>query len=390
MPWREVSPMDEKVRFIADVQRDEASFVELCARYGISRKTGYKWVDRYEEEGGAGLSERSRRPKSFPRATDSNLVEKVVELRKKHPSWGGRKLHDILARRDPSVAWPAGSTCCEILKREGLVETRRRRRYPGHPGPPTRPMDESNSTWTTDFKGEFKTRDGEYCYPLTVVDGYSRYLLACQGLPSTKTVLARPVFTRLFSEYGLPRVIRSDNGTPFASTALARLSSLSVWWIRLGIFPELIEPASPQQNGAHERMHRTLKRETQRPPKGNLQAQQVCFNRFRDDYNNLRPHDGIGGATPASRYQPSPRPMPRTLPQVEYPKHFEERYVSANGGIRWKCVRVPVSKTLEGQFVGFEEVGDGLWDVYFGPILLGRMDERTLRIEDKNGHLRRG
>lgn len=389
MPWREVSPMDQKVRFIADVERDEASFVELCSRYRISRKTGYKWVDRYKEESVAGLSDRSRRPETSPTLTAPDLVEKIVELRKAHPSWGGRKLRDILTRRDAKTMWPAGSTCCEIIKREGLVKTRRRRRFPGHPGPPTRAIDEPNSTWTTDFKGQFKTRDGEYCYPLTVLDGYSRFLLGCQGLASTKTELSKPVFTRLFSEYGLPRVIRSDNGTPFATTALGRLSTLSVWWIRLGIFPELIEPSSPQQNGAHERMHRTLKQETQRPPKGNLQAQQVCFNRFRAEYNDVRPHDALGGDTPASRYHPSLRPFPRKLPQVEYPKHFEERYVSANGGIRWKCARVNVTHTLEAQFVGLEEVGDGLWDVYFGPILLGRMDERTLRIEDKNGRLRR-
>lgn len=246
-------------------------------------------------------------------------------------------------------------------------------------------MDQPNSIWTADFKGEFKTRDRRYVYPLTIVDGYSRYLLACQGLRSTAARLSKPVFNRLFEEHGLPRIIRTDNGVPFGTTALARLSELSVWWIRLGIYPELTEPSHPEQNGRHERMHKTLKAETTRPPSGNLSAQQIRFNRFRDEYNEERPHEGLGQETPASVYRASPRKLPRELPRIEYPGHFEVRLVAANSMIRWKSNRVFVSQTLAGEHVGLEEVDDGRWDVYFGPIKLGRMDERKLHIEDDRG-----
>jgi hypothetical protein len=247
-------------------------------------------------------------------------------------------------------------------------------------------MTEPNEIWTADFKGQFRTRDGQYCFPLTVVDGFSRYLLACQGLRSTAISLSRPVFQRLFEEYGLPRIIRTDNGVPFATTALGRLSLLSVWWIRLGIYPELIEPAHPEQNGRHERMHRTLKAETTRPVAGNLQAQQRRFNRFVDEYNLERPHEALGQETPASVYRPLQlRKLPRKLPQLEYPGHFELRLVSRNSGIRWRKHWVCVTETLAGEYVGLEEIDDGFWDVYFGPVRLGRLDERTLRIEDHKG-----
>jgi putative transposase len=385
MPWRETSPMNQRARFITDYHAGVAPFSEVCDRYGISRRTGYKWVDRYEAAGQPGLEDQSRRPHSCPHATSAVVVKQLLELRGHHPSWGAKKLLKVLSRREPRLELPGRSTCCDILKRHGLVQSPRRRKYPGHPGRPKTAMDEPNAVWTADFKGQFRTRDAEYCYPLTVVDGYSRYLLECQGLRSTAIDLARPVFLRLFGEHGLPRIIRTDNGVPFATTALGRLSTLSVWWIRLGIYPELIEPAHPEQNGSHERMHRTLKRETARPPRGNLAAQQSRFNEFRREYNEDRPHEALDQETPASLYRPSPRQLPRKLPPIEYPGHFEIRYVSANGGIRWKCDWVCVTHTLAGEYVGLEEVGDGLWDVYFGPVRLGRMDERQRRIEDNNG-----
>ena len=246
-------------------------------------------------------------------------------------------------------------------------------------------MDKPNAVWSTDFKGHFKTTDGNYCYPLTVADGFSRYLLGCQGLATTSEQLSRPVFERLFREYGLPDAILSDNGSPFATIALGRLSRLAVWWIRLGITPVLIEPSSPQQNGRHERMHRTLKAEATRPPKGNLRSQQRRFNQFRAEYNNDRPHEALGLRPPATAYAPARRAMPSKLQPLEYPPHFEQRYVSTNGGIRWKCAWVNVSTTLAQEWVGLEEVGDGLWDVYFSHLRLGRLDERRMRIEDKLG-----
>lgn len=387
MPWSETSPMDQRLRFLTDYQRRLFSLSELCDRFGVSRKTAYKWIQRYEEEGPPGLVDRSRRPHSCPHRTPQRVVEALIEARRRHPSWGAKKLLRILSRKHPDWNWPARSTCSDLLKRNGLIRQRSRRRHPAHPGRPTTPMTEPNEIWTADFKGQFRTRDGRYCFPLTVVDGYSRYLLACQGLPSTSIRLARPVFRKLFQEYGLPKIIRTDNGVPFATTALGRLSLLSVWWIRLGIYPELIEPAHPEQNGRHERLHRTLKAETARPPRGNRNAQQIRFNQFRHEYNEQRPHEALDQETPASLYRPSPRELPGKLPPLEYPGHFEVRLVSRNCGIRWKSRRVCVTHTLAGEYVGLEEIDDGIWDVYFGPVKLGRMDERTLRIEDHKGRL---
>jgi putative transposase len=377
--------MHERVRFVADVERGEQGLKELCERYEVSRKTGYKWLRRFVEEGPEGLVDRSRRPHHCPNATERRVVEALKELRRRHPTWGAGKLLNILGKRHPLWVLPSRSTGCELLRRAGLVRGRRRRSRPGHPGRPLSVMDEPNAVWSADFKGEFKTRDGVYCYPLTVSDGYSRYLLGCQALRSTRLELAKPVFRRVFEEYGLPRIIRTDNGSPFASTALGRLSRLSVWWIRLGIEPELTEPASPAQNGRHERMHRTLKAETTRPPAGNLGAQQTRFNRFRQEYNEERPHEALGQSTPDSVYVRSAREFPRRLPPLQYPAHYEARYVSENGGIRWRCAWVNVTTTLAHEWVGLEEVGDGLWDVYFSWLRLGRLDERRMRIEDPYG-----
>ena len=385
MPWSCSLPMDQKIRFIADYQRRFFSLSELCARSNISRKTAYKWIERYEADGPSGLQDRSRRPHRCPHQTPSLVAEALLDFRRHHPTWGAKKLLRILSKRHPNREWPSVSTGSALLKRHGLANGKKRRSYPGHPGRPMTPMDEPNSIWTADFKGQFRTRDGQYCYPLTIVDGFSRYLLACQGLRSTAVHLSKPVFKRLFQEYGLPRIIRTDNGVPFATTALGRLSELSVWWIRLGIYPELIEPAHPEQNGRHERMHKTLKAETTRPPRGNLGAQQARFNEFRREYNEERPHEGLGQETPASAYHASSRKLPQELQRIEYPGHFEVRLVSRNSGIRWKSNWVCVTQTLGGEYVGLEEVDDGLWDVYFGPIKLGRMDERKLRIEDHKG-----
>ena len=299
MPWQETSLMDQRIQFIGDYQRGLLPLTALANRFGLSRQTAYKWIDRYEAGGPPALADQSRRPRSCPHATPEDLVTAVLEERRHHPRWGAKKLLRILRRKDPDGAWPARSTVCDLLKRHDLVpKTRRRPRLP-HPGRPLTPMTEPNAIWTADFKGQFKTRDGEYCYPLTLVDGYSRYLLACQGLRSTTIVLARPIVQRVFEEYGLPRIIRPDNGVSFATPALGRLSLLSVWWIGLEIYPELIEPAHPEQNGRHERLHRTLKAEATRPPSGNLPAQQVRFNRFRREYNDDRPHEALGQDTPS-------------------------------------------------------------------------------------------
>jgi putative transposase len=389
MPWNETTPMDQKMQFIADYLRAELSMTELCALYGIARKTGHKFVDRYLKDGPEGLEERSRRPENYPNQTPEPVVQAILELRRRHPSWGAKKLLAVLEKRHPHWDLPGRSTVCDILSRHGMVPKKRSRRAIGHPGKPTSEILAPNDLWAADFKGQFKTGNGLYCYPLTVTDGYSRFLLGCQGLLSTAVVEAKPVFTRLFKEYGLPKRIRTDNGVPFATNTLARLSTLSAWWIRLGILPELIEPGKPQQNGRHERMHRTLKAETTRPPANTCRGQQRKFDHFREEFNCVRPHEALDLQTPRSLYQSSPREMPNKLRPLEYPDRFELRYVSANGGIRWNKRFVSVSHVCIGEYVGLEEIGDGVWNVYFGPVKLGRLLERHMHIEDDLGRLER-
>jgi putative transposase len=389
MPWRHTSPMDQKTQFIADYLRRTLSITELCELYSVSRKTGYKWIERYLTSGPSGLEDRSRKPCSSPNQTPQHIVDAFIELRCRHPSWGAKKLLSILQKRHPSWAVPGRSTVCDILRRHGLVPKKRHQRHIGHPGKPATLIAAPNDVWSADFKGQFKTGDGLYCYPLTVADGYSRFLLGCQALSSTRVAEAKPVFTRLFKEFGLPKRIRTDNGVPFATNTLGRLSQLSAWWVRLGILPEFIEPGKPQQNGRHERMHRTLKAETTRPPARTRRAQQSKFDHFREEFNGQRPHEALDMRTPAACYEPSPRKMPNKPPPLEYPDRFEVRYVSANGGIRWNHQWVNVSHVCVGEYVGLEEIDDGVWNVYFGPLKLGRLLERHMRIEDAYGRLKR-
>lgn len=389
MPWSQTSPMDQRTQFIADFLRETLSVTELCDLYGVSRKTGYKWIDRYLRHGPAGLEEHSRRPVHSPNATAEEIVQAFLDVRHRHPSWGAKKLLPMVHKRHPRWDLPGRSTVCDILSRHGMVPKKRNRRKIGHPGKPMSSILAPNDTWCADFKGQFKTGDGIYCYPLTVTDGYSRYLLDCQGLLTTAVKEAKPVFTRLFKEFGLPTRMRTDNGVPFATPTLARLSALSAWWVRLGILPELIEPGKPQQNGRHERMHKTLKAEATKPSAGNLAAQQRKFNRFREEFNHERPHEALDQQTPGSLYVSSSREMPNKLPPLEYPDRFEVRYVSANGGIRWNNGWLNVSIVCAGEYVGLEEIDDGVWNVYFGPLKLGRLLERHMRIEDIYGRLKR-
>jgi len=389
MPWSQTTPMHERTLFIADHLRGTHSVVELCAEYGVSRKTGYQWIDRYIRRGPAGLEDRSRRPRSAPNATAPIVVDALLELRGRHPTWGAKKLLVVLHRRQPSWQLPKRSAVCNLLKRQGLILRRTPRRVIGHPGKPNTLIVAPNQIWCADFKGQFRMGNGRYCYPLTITDGYSRFLLGCQGLTSTAVAGAKPVFSRLFREFGLPRFIRTDNGVPFATNTLARLSRLSAWWVRLGVLPQLIEPGKPQQNGRHERMHRTLKAEATRPPSAAMRSQQQRFDRFRAEFNEVRPHEALEMRTPAALYQPSPRSMPARLPPLEYPDRFEVRYVSANGGIRWNCAWVNVSTVCVGEYVGLEEIDDGVWNVYFGALKLGRLLERKMKIEDAYGRLYR-
>jgi putative transposase len=389
MPWRHTSPMDQKMQFIADYLRQTLSIIELCELYGVSRKTGYKWIERYLKHGPLGLEERSRQPHASPHQTPSHVVDAFIELRRHHPAWGAKKLLSILQKRHPNWPLPARSTVCDLLRRHGLVPKTRHRRHIGHPGKPTSQILAANDVWSADFKGHFKTGDGLYCYPLTVADGYSRFLLGCQALSSTRVPEATPVCTRSFKECGVPKRLRTDNGVPLATTTLARLSQRSAWGVRLGILPECIAPGKPQQHGRHARMHRTLTAETTRPPAATRRAQPRTCARVRHACNGERPHDALDRHTPASRDEVSPREMPTQLPPLEYPDRFEVRYVSANGGIRWNHQWVNVSHTCAGAYVGLEEIDDGIWHVYFGPLKLGRLLERHMRIEDAYGKLKR-
>lgn len=384
MPWKEVTPMEERLLFIADYLREKANFSELCGQYGISRKTGYKWVERYREDGMEALSDRSRRPKSNSAKVPYRVERSILELRAGRDTPGPKKIIALLGRQYAAEEIPSPTTVYNILKKAGQIKERRRRlRVPAQPGPLS-PARAVNETWSADYKGQFLLRDGQWCYPLTVMDQVSRYLLVCQGLPGTRYEPTRAAFERLFREYGLPNRIRTDNGTPFASHAVGGLSKLNIWWIRLGIRHERIEKGQPQQNGRHERMHRTLKGSLSTTVQKNLKAQQHDLDAFMRHYNEERPHEGLGQQTPGSQYSKSARSYPRKLAPLEYPDHYLRANVSTSGMAYWRNYRVYAGYMLEGQQIGLEPVGDGLWDVYFAYVRLGQLDERQA---EKNGYV---
>ena len=381
MPWTVSDPMLQRARLVALHAEGLHSVAELAERFGVSRKTAYKWIDRYADGGADALADRSHIARSHPAKTPPEVEALVVAARQKHPTWGARKLIPWIAKRHPDVALPAPSTVGTILKRHALVEPRRRRRVAAHPG--SRPLvaDAPCDVWTADYKGQFKTRDGLYCYPLTVCDAHSRFILACDGHASVEQYGALKAFDRLFREHGLPRSIRTDNGVPFATQAICGLSRLSVWWLKLGITPDRIEPGRPQQNGQHERMHRTLKAECARPPEANMVGQQRRFDAWRTEFNTERPHDALGGGVPADHYAPSPRPMPARLSEPEYPAHAEIRRVSRCGTFKLKGRQRFLSQALAGETIAFEEVADGIWALSFYTVELGRFDERDYQLK---------
>ncbi len=369
----------QRQAFVHDYESGQWSVTELCERYGVTRPTGYLWIERYQVTGEAGLVERSRAPSVCPHRTPRETERRILALRKRY-GWGAKKLLQVLEKQHPDVAWPARSTVNAILERHGKLRKNRRRRKWKHPGAARLETAGPNQVWPADFKGQFKTRDGRYCYPLTVTDHYSRKLLVCRGLPSVRTEGAKPVFRRAFREVGLPEAIRTDNGAPFASTGIHGLCELNVWWMQLGIVHQRIRPSNPQENGQHERMHKDLKRETTRPPAANLRGQQRKFDRFRCVYNGERPHDGIDGDFPCERWEPSHRPHPERIQLPDYPAHLEVRRVSAAGTFRLKAKQPFLSNALADEHIGLEEVGDGLWNIVYYRTLLGRIDERTGRI----------
>lgn len=370
--------MDQRVAFIADWLRDEWTMREVAARYGISRKTAYKWVARYEADAVAGLVERTRAPRHHGRALAPAVGEAVRALRVRYPTWGPKKLRAVLQARHPDVTWPAPSTIGAWLHRQGLSQPRRRPRYLV---PLTQPLSAAtapNAVWTVDFKGWFRTGDGTRCDPLTVIDAYSRYVLCCRVTRPTAAGVW-PWLERTFREYGLPETLRSDNGPPFASTGPARLSRLAVWWLKLGIAVDRITPASPQENGRHERFHLTLQQDTTARPAPTPRAQQQRFDRHRHIFNAERPHEALAMQPPARLYVPSPRPYPSRLEDPWYDATHQVRRVKAAGVIKWQGEVIFVSDALAGELVGLVETAQGDWTVHFLHVELGRIDRRTRR-----------
>lgn len=391
MPWLEVNPMDAKLFFLSDCLRNTGSFAELCRQHGISRKTGYKWYRRYQAQGINGLREQSRRPRSSPETIPYVIRKEIIRLRKKY-TWGAKKLCEVLAQQHPEWAMPSHSTIYNILKAGGAIPDRKRRRRVVRTISALRAAQRPNELWTVDYKGQFRTSDGVWCYPLTVMDHYSRYLLGCESVAGTGYREARAVFERIFKHYGIPERIRSDNGVPFASRSVGGLSRLSLWWITLGIIPERITPGKPQQNGRHERMHRTLKDDTARPPAHNAQEQQKRFDAFRRIYNQVRPHEAIGMQVPRAVYEKSGRYMPDAPEPREYPSHVKVSFVNHNGCVWIHNRSVYLGYLLKGQKVGIEELSNDLWSVCFGPIPLGtikKTEKDTLQFmqESKNCYL---
>lgn len=375
MPWKKTCVVDERKRFVLEALRGEASISELCRRYEISRKTGHKWLERYDEEGSAGLKDRSHVPLDCPHRLSATVIEQVLAVRYKHPTWGPKKILGWLEDRRPRGQWPAESTIGELLHARGLTVPRKRR----HRVPLSAPfgsVSAANDVWTVDFKGWFLTGDGSRCDPLTLKDAHSRYLLRCQAVERTNAASIWPIFDAAFREFGLPLRVRSDNGPPFASIGAGGLSRFSIQLIKAGVRPERIAPGKPEQNGRHERFHLTLKRETASPPAGSLLAQQRRFDAFRTLYNEERPHEALKQTPPARHYQTSKRDYRGCLREPQYDTGIEVRRVRHNGEIKWRGELIYVGQALAGEPVGCEETNDGLIALRYGPIELGKIDHR--------------
>lgn len=381
MPWKETYTMKERELFINAWLERVSSVAQLCHRFGISRKTGYKWIERFKAEGMAGLTDRSRARLTQSQRTPEEVVEKILKLKHSHSDWGPVTIESALYREQPDHAWPAISTVGEILKRHGLVKPRRKRHKVPPQSQPLAHATAPNEVWSADYKGQFRMGDGRTCYPLTISDNHSRLLISCQGLYGPRLAPSMKVYEQAFREYGLPRRIRTDNGYPFAMVTLGGLTPLTVWLIKLGVMPERIDPGCPQQNGRHERMHRTLKAATASPPKGNLSAQQRAFNRFRNEFNEVRPHQSLGrGICPKDVHQISPRHYPDTVEEIVYPDNLLVRKVKQGGYIKLNGHPFYITRQLTGEYVGLESLGYDCWQLYFSEIRLAVVDEKLKRV----------
>jgi putative transposase len=373
MPWKNVIPMEERVRFVMAIKEKSQSFSRICEQFGVSRRVGYKWWHRYEEGGFDGLKELSRRPKKSPGQVTEVWKQRVVELRLKH-RWGPKKLHTRLKVLHPKEAIPSASTMERMVKKEGLVFTRKRQKKWPRIGSSFKLVDVPNAVWAVDFKGWFITGDGKRCEALTISDLYSRYVLYCQSVESTRHEIVEKVFRNVFRRYGLPQRIRSDNGVPFGSRGVAGLSKLSLWWLTIGIEPELIEPGHPEQNGIHERMHRNLKADTAMPPAPTLKAQNQRFEEWRRCYNEERPHEALGQKTPLSCFQLSPRVYQDLRVPFAYPSDYKLRTVHTRGDIKLNARTHFIGMAFYKYTLGLKEIQKGLYEVNFHHKLLGTLN----------------
>ena len=380
MPWKETCAMDQRVQFISDYLKGCYTKRDLCMFYGISRPTGDKWIARYDKHGPEGLYDRSRRAHSQPNATAPDIAKRIVEMKLAHQSFGPKKVMDRLRAVEPGTPWPADSTAGDILKRNGLVRPRRkRRRVPPDPHALVT-CNAPAQSWSADFKGDFRLGSGQRCYPLTLTDNHSRFILQCRALSRMTTDSVKPWFEWVFREYGLPETLRTDNGPPFASITTGGLSQLSAWWVRLGIRPERIRPAKPSENGRHERMHRSLKEAVISPAASNLAAQQQRFDAFVEEFNWQRSHEALGRLTPGSVHHVSPRPYPARLPDIAYDSGVVVRKVRQNGEFRWRGRLIYLSQVLAQEPVALIACDNDCFEIRYSFHLLGVLDERTSTI----------
>lgn len=381
MPWKETHVMDLKLHMITDWLTNNYNPTQLARVYGVSRKTVYKWIGRYQRNPQYGLADRSRAPHANPNAVPDTVKQIIVATKLRYPHLGPKKVMNHLRRHFPEQYWPANSTAGEILFQVGLVKSRRRKARVAPNVLPFASCDAANSVWSADYKGDFLLGDRTRCYPLTVSDNFSRYLLACQGLKNTNHLQAKTVFEHVFNSYGLPGAIRIDNGVPFASTAFGGLSRLSAWWIRLGIRPERIEKGKPNQNGRHERMHRSLKDGAINPARHSIKAQQRAFDQYQQEYNNIRSHESLDDKVPADIYQPSIRKMPTKLPSIEYDTGFKVRQIRRKGELKWQGKVIYLSSVLAKQPIGLKQISQNRWSIYYSFYQLGYWNQRKEKLE---------
>ena len=381
MPWKETCVMDLKIQFVADYLSGDHTISNLARGYGVSRKTAYKWIQRYEAEGASGLESRSSAPGSSPQSTPDALVQRIVDCKHRHLDFGPKKIIDYLERKHPDIRWPAASTCGDILKRAGLVKPRRRRRPIPADASPFSAINASNDCWSADFKGDFRLQNGSRCYPLTITDNSSRYFLQCRGFERINYQDTRDWFEWTFHEYGLPDRIRTDNGVPFASRAVGGLSRLSKWWIDLGIKLERSRPGKPTDNARHERMHLSLKEAECRSPAYSLSLQQERFDAYRHKYNELRSHEGLGRQTPASQYQPSERKYTGLILPPEYDSNMITRTIKRSGELRWNGGTIYLSEIIAKSTIGLLQIEEQRYEMFYRTHSLGILNEARMKIE---------